>query len=79
MVSVGVARYIKNVHHVALSKVSVVSPLTGNTVELSWGALGTSLRGARQQRKQDLTATTGGWARWDNAAGSVNDKHLDSP
>jgi hypothetical protein len=79
MVSVGVARYIKNVHHVALSKVSVMSPLTGNTVELSWGALGTSLRGARQQRKQDLTVITDGWARWDNAVGSVNDKHLDSP
>lgn len=76
MVSVGVARYIKNVHHVALSKVSVMSPLTGNTVELSWGALGTSLRGARQQRNQNLTM---GWARWDNAAGSVNDKHLDLP
>ncbi|MBA3936014.1 MAG: prepilin-type N-terminal cleavage/methylation domain-containing protein [Planctomycetes bacterium] len=60
-VSVAVVRFIKNTRHVALCKVRWVSPLSGETVELSFAGFGTSLRGARQQR-----ARSGGWAEWDN-------------
>lgn len=73
-VYVSVGRYIKNARHVALAKVRQISPFTGETIELSWTGLGTSLRGARQQRH----ATTG-WARWDNGSNPTIDPHLDSP
>ena len=79
-VQVSVARFIKNAHHIALSKVSVVSPLTGKETELMWGGIGSSLRGARQQRKGgDLVPlSVNGWAKWDNGTSSVNDKHMDN-
>jgi type II secretory pathway pseudopilin PulG len=72
-VEVSVGRLIKNAHHVAVAKVRRTSPLTGEVIELSWCGLGTTLRGARQQRHQ-----TSGWARWDNGGGSV-DPNLDTP
>lgn len=73
-VKVSVARFIKSAHHVAVAKISRLSPLTGELVELSWTGMGTTLRGARQQR-----LPTTGWARWDNDPGVTNDPNLDSP
>lgn len=70
---VSVGRYIKNARHVALAKVRQINSLTGEVIELSWTGLGTSLRGARQQRH-----LTTGWARWDNGSGATIDPHLDS-
>lgn len=70
-----VGRFIKNARHVALAKISMMSPLSGHSLELTWTGLGTSLRGARQQRHQ-----TAGWARWDNGGGSSDvDPNLDTP
>ncbi|MBA3700078.1 MAG: hypothetical protein H0W78_14610 [Planctomycetes bacterium] len=73
-VQVSVGRIIKNAHHVAVAKVRRFSPLNGELIELSWTGLGTTLRGARQQRHQTI-----GWARWDNASGATLDPHLDTP
>lgn len=73
-VQVSVGRIIKNAHHVAVAKVRRNSPVTGELIELSWCGLGTTLRGARQQRHQDT-----GWARWDNKVGATIDPNLDTP
>jgi hypothetical protein len=69
-----VGRFIKNARHVALARVRQQSTFTGNLIELTWSGLGTSLRGARQQRHQ-----TTGWARWDNRSGATVDPNLDTP
>ena len=71
-VEVSVGRLIKNAHHVAIAKIRRVSALTGEAIELSWSGLGSTLRGARQQRQPGS-----GWAKWDND-GSTNDPTLDS-
>ncbi|HYE06529.1 MAG TPA: hypothetical protein VEL07_13520 [Planctomycetota bacterium] len=72
--SVSINRAIKNRRFIAMSFVRLASPLTGQVMEFTFSAFGTSLRGARQQRRPD-----DGWARWDNAAGFANDPTLDSP
>jgi hypothetical protein len=54
---VAVMRYVNNCRFVTLCKVRWVSPVTSQTVEMSFTTLATSLRGARQQR-----APGGGWA-----------------
>jgi hypothetical protein len=74
VVTVGVARYIKSAKFANVARVRWVNPMTGNQAEVSFTGVGTTLRGARMQRRP-----TSGWARWDNAPGSVNDPHLDSP
>ncbi|MBA3936046.1 MAG: hypothetical protein H0X38_01160 [Planctomycetes bacterium] len=74
-VQVCVGRLLKNAHFVAVAKVRRTAPLTGEVIELSWCGLGTSLRGARQQRLRDGQ----GWARWDNAPSATIDPNLDSP
>lgn len=71
-VEVSVGRLIKNAHHVAIAKIRRVSSLTGESIELSWSGLGSTLRGARQQRKPGS-----GWANWDNS-GATNDPNLDT-
>ena len=48
------------------------SPFTGEIIELTFTGLGSTLRGARQQRKPST-----GWANWNND-GSANDPTLDS-
>lgn len=73
-VEVSVGRLIKNAHHVAVAKVRRFSPLNGELIELSWVGLGTTLRGARQQRNRDI-----GWARWDNDSSATIDPNLDTP
>lgn len=74
-VQTSVGRLIKNAHFVAVAKVRRTSPLTGEVIELSWCGLGSTLRGARQQRLRDGQ----GWARWDNRSGATNDPNLDTP
>jgi prepilin-type N-terminal cleavage/methylation domain-containing protein len=69
---VSVQRFIKNTRFVNLARVTWTNPITGQTSELSFTGFGTTLRGARQQRKSD-----GGWAKWDND-GSTPDRTLDS-
>jgi prepilin-type N-terminal cleavage/methylation domain-containing protein len=70
----GLGRYVKNSRHVAIARIRQTNSYTGEVIELSWTGLGTTLRGARMQRK-----TTSGWAKWDNASGASNDPHLDTP
>jgi hypothetical protein len=83
-----VGRLVKNNHHVAVAKIIRIDPLTGMITELSFLGLGTSLRGARMQRKDPTYGT--GWAHWDddpavmsNSPGSNrtdgNEPNLDSP
>ena len=74
-VQVSVGRLIKNAHHVAIARISRLSPYTGELIELTWSGLGSTLRGARQQRHQNT-----GWARWDNDPRSaIIDPTLDTP
>lgn len=73
-IDVSVGRLIKNAHHVAVAKVRRYSPVTGELIELSWCGLGTTLRGARQQRHPSK-----GWASWDNASSAIIDPNLDTP
>lgn len=77
-VTVGVGRFVKSGHFVNIAKVRWVSPLTGDTTELSFTGFGTSLRGARMQRRPGM-GSTAGWARWDNSPAVTNDAHLDTP
>jgi Prokaryotic N-terminal methylation motif len=72
--AVGVARYIKSAKFVGIARIRWSDPLTGNTSELSFTGVGSSLRGARMQRKP-----TSGWAEWDNGPGATNDANLDTP
>ncbi len=73
-IEVSVGRFIKNGRHVALARVKQIAPMTGEVTELTWSGLGSSLRGARQQRHQ-----TTGWAKWDNGSGATVDPNLDTP
>lgn len=75
-VSVGVGHYVKSAHFVNLAKIRWVSPLTGQIAEFSFDGIGTTLRGARMQRRP---TSAGGWAAWDNASGAANDPNLDGP
>jgi hypothetical protein len=49
-------------------------PTSGKIAELGFNGFGTTLRGARQQRRPDI-----GWARWYGPRHSDNDPTLDSP
>ena len=71
---VAVGRFVKEAHFVRLARIQGQNPLTGQTIELSWAGLGSTLRGARMQRRNGS-----GWAAWDNARTARNDPHLDSP
>jgi prepilin-type N-terminal cleavage/methylation domain-containing protein len=77
VVSVAVGHFLKSAHFVNMAKVRWVSPLTGQLAELSFTSVGTTLRGARMQRRHPDSG--GGWARWDNRSGASNDRTLDSP
>lgn len=72
--AVGAARYIKSAKFVGIARIRWSDPLTGNTSELSFTGVGSSLRGARMQRKP-----SGGWANWDNGPAAINDPNLDTP
>jgi hypothetical protein len=87
--TVSMKRYVRESRFVNLCSLRWTSPITGTSAELNFTTFGTSLRGARQQRKsQPITAgTAAGWAKWYgptsvNAAtvfssGETNDKTLD--
>ena len=87
--TVSMKRYVRESRFVNLCSLRWTSPITGTSAELNFTTFGTSLRGARQQRKsQPITAgTAAGWAKWYgptsvNAAtvfssGEANDKTLD--
>jgi hypothetical protein len=77
VVSVAVGHFLKSAHFVNMAKVRWVSPGTGQLAELSFTGVGTTLRGARMQRRHPAAGT--GWARWDNASAAVTDRTLDSP
>ena len=74
-VSVSVTRMLGFAHFQNNAAIQMQNPLTGKVIEFSWMGLGTSLRGARMQRKK-----SGGWANWNNASSaySTNDPNLDS-
>jgi hypothetical protein len=74
-VSVGVGHFVKSAKFVNIAKIRWESPLTGTLAELSFTSVGSTLRGARMQRKPGT-----GWSRWDNANGAAsNDANLDTP
>ena len=86
-----VGRLVKCDHFVAVAKINRRSSITGSVTQISFLGLGTTLRGARMQRK-DPNDTSGGsgWAHWDDdpAAmtttpgpnpGQGNQPNLDSP
>jgi hypothetical protein len=64
--TVSMKRYVREARFVNLCSLRWTSPITGTSAELNFTTFGTSLRGARQQRKsQPIGATTGaGWAKW---------------
>ena len=64
--TVSMKRYVREARFVNLCSLRWTSPVTGASAELNFTTFGTSLRGARQQRKtQPIGATTGaGWAKW---------------
>jgi prepilin-type N-terminal cleavage/methylation domain-containing protein len=74
LVGTSVARYITADRYATVCRIGWISPTTGEHVDLSFTAFGTSLRGARQQRAQ---APGGGWAQWDNG-GAANASNLDT-
>jgi prepilin-type N-terminal cleavage/methylation domain-containing protein len=71
--SVSSLRFIRTSSYVCLNRIRWTSPLTGQVTELDFTAFGTSLRGARQQRKRDAA----GWAD-PFAASPSGDPNLDT-
>lgn len=65
-------RFIRTGAFINLNRITWVSPFTGQGLELSFTCFGTTLRGARQQRKRDEP----GWA--EPFPDSGRPKHLDS-
>jgi hypothetical protein len=76
--TVSMKRYVTESRFVNLCALRWTSPVTGASAELNFTTFGTSLRGARQQRKsQPMSATTAaGWAKW-YGPNETNDKTLD--
>jgi hypothetical protein len=83
LVTLEVARFISHNRFVVLNKVKWSSPITGEPLELSFTAIGTTLRGARQQRKPGAPGDGNGWAKWYGpnesygAGDGQNSMHLD--
>jgi type II secretory pathway pseudopilin PulG len=76
-VKVQVARFLSHNRFVTLSKIGFSNSITGQPLELSFTAIGTTLRGARQQRKPGAPGTGAGWAKWWGPKETDNDQHLD--
>jgi prepilin-type N-terminal cleavage/methylation domain-containing protein len=79
-VQVGVARYTTYNRFVCLCKVTWTDPLSGQAHELSFTGFGTTLRGARQQRRRGLPGASPapGWAVWHAKGDTANDPTLDT-
>lgn len=69
-VTLQISRYISAGRFLHACVVRWADPRTGAAQELTFGCLGTTLRGARQQRRQGV-----GWARWSSP--SSRDRNLD--
>ena len=76
-VKVEVARFLTYNRFVTLSKFGFSNAITGEHIELSFTAIGTTLRGARQQRKPGIPGSGAGWANWYGPHETDNDHHLD--
>jgi prepilin-type N-terminal cleavage/methylation domain-containing protein len=63
-VNVEVSRFLCHNRFVTLSRVQWTDAYTGQIVNLNFTALGTTLRGARQQRKPGPPGSGAGWAKW---------------
>lgn len=72
-VTVSTARSIRLRRFIAMSRVRWVDPVSGEHGQVAFSCMGTTLRGARQQRHANT-----GWARWDGPALATNDPTLDS-
>jgi hypothetical protein len=72
-----VARFICYNRFVCLNKIGFVNMITGEPIELSFTAIGTTLRGARQQRKPGAPGSGAGWAAWYGPREIDNDRNLD--
>ncbi len=76
-VELQVTRFFNHNRFVCLNKIQLVNNVTGQLTELSFSALGTTMRGARQQRKPGNAGSGAGWAAWHGPNDTNNDKHLD--
>jgi prepilin-type N-terminal cleavage/methylation domain-containing protein len=76
-IKVQVARYVSYNRFVTLSKIGFTNSISGQPLELSFTAIGTTLRGARQQRKPGAQGSGAGWAKWWGPNEIDNDRHLD--
>lgn len=76
-IKVEVARFLSHNRFVTLSKIGFTNTLTGQPIELSFTAIGTTLRGARQQRKPGAPGSGAGWAKWYGPNETDNDRTLD--
>ncbi len=72
-VAVSTARSLRLRRFIAMSRVAWADPVSGERGQVAFSCMGTTLRGARQQRH-----ASAGWARWDNAPLAINDPTLDS-
>ncbi len=62
-VRITIQRFIKTNRFVNVCRVVCISPLTGQTTQLVWDGFGTTLRGARLQRRHEAGKT---WVAWDD-------------
>lgn len=76
-VKVQVSRFLSHNRFVTLSKIGFSNSITGQPMELTFTAIGTTLRGARQQRKPGVPGSGAGWAKWWGPNETDNDRHLD--
>jgi prepilin-type N-terminal cleavage/methylation domain-containing protein len=81
VMKIEVARFLSHNRFVNLNTVQWTNTLTGEPISLSFTAIGTTLRGARQMRKPGPpdTASPPGWARWYAPGSSLNDPTIDGP
>jgi hypothetical protein len=80
-VRITIQRFIKTNRFVNVCRVVCISPLTGQATQLVWDGFGTTLRGARLQRRNEPGQT---WVAWDDPqvtppARAANFHSLDEP
>ncbi len=76
-VNVTVMRYISYNRLPCVVTVGWTDPLSGAAHNLSFSAIGTTLRGARMQRRSGAAGSAPGWAKWAAAGDVGNDQTLD--
>lgn len=80
LMKVEAARFLSHNRFVNLNSIQWTNTMTGEPITLSFTAIGTTLRGARQMRKPgDATAPPAGWARWYAPGSAMNDMTIDGP